>query len=213
MGAGVDLAVLAYTIIGVAGQPLDITLGFALPEVEVAPFASTTILPPVGIPGTSTRGPDTGVFNTTPTGSIVFAMRPGQAAPASTFQTYLSINAGVDANRWDFGCQAGSNNLILTRVVGGTGNSTATAGTQVPGSMVRGVVTWDNAGNGAAKVQGGTYRLSTAGPTEIISGRLGNRVSGAAALFGTIAYAQLLPNRYLSEAAMDAEIAKLSGYT
>ena len=188
-------------------------LFIGLPAIEQGAFISSAMLPPAGTSAVSTRGPDTGVFNTTPTGSIVFAMRPGQAAPASTFQTYLSINAGVDANRWDFGCQAGSNNLILTRVVGGTGNSTATAGTQVPGSMVRGVVTWDNAGNGAAKVQGGTYRLSTAGPTEIISGRLGNRVSGAAALFGTIAYAQLLPNRYLSEAAMDAEIAKLSGYT
>ncbi|CAB4150704.1 hypothetical protein UFOVP568_59, partial [uncultured Caudovirales phage] len=188
-------------------------LFIGLPAIEQGAFISSAMLPPAGTSAVSTRGPDTGVFNTTPTGSIVFAMRPGQAAPASTFQTYLSVNAGGDANRWDFGCQAGSNNLILTRVVGGTGNSTATAGTQVPGSMVRGVVTWDNAGNGAAKVQGGTYRLSTAGPTEIISGRLGNRVSGAAALFGTIAYAQLLPNRYLSEAAMDAEIAKLSGYT
>ena len=75
--------------------------------------------------------------------------------------------------------------------------------------MVIGVLTWDSAGNGAVKVQGGTYRSSSSGPTGMVSGRLGNRISGAAALFGTIAYAELIPNRYLSEAEMDTILSNL----
>lgn len=209
IGASVDGSLSTYTINVVAGQPMDITLGLALPEVEVAPFASSTILPPAGTTATSTRGPDTGVFNTTPTGALVFAMRPGQAAPASTNQVYVTVNAGSDANRWEFGCQPAGNNLLLTRVVGGTGNNTASVGTQVPGGMVIGVLTWDSAGNGAVKIQGGTYRSFSSGPTGIISGRLGNRISGAAALFGGISYAELIPNRYLSEAEMDTILSNL----
>jgi hypothetical protein len=213
MGLSVDSAILAYTIIGVAGQPMDITIGYALPEVEVAAFASSTILPPVGTPGISTRGADTGQFSVTPTGAFVFAMRPGQASPTSTNQVYVTVNDGTDGNRWEFVCPPAGNNLLLTRVVGGTGNNTPSVGTQVPGSMVIGVLTWDSTGNAAVKIQGGTYRSSSSGPTGIVSGRLGNRISGAAALFGTIAYSQLIPNRYLTEAEMDSEIAKLSGYT
>lgn len=184
-------------------------LFIGLPQIEQGAFISSAILPPVSTSAVSTRGADTGQFNVTPAGAFVFAMRPGQAAPTSTFQTYLSINDGGDGNRWEFGCQAASNNLILTRVVGGTGNSTPTAGTQVPGGMVIGVFTWDSAGNGAVKVQGGTYRTSTSGPTGMISGRLGNRISGASALFGGIAYAEVLPNRYLSEAEMDTILSNL----
>ncbi|CAB4163638.1 hypothetical protein UFOVP810_38 [uncultured Caudovirales phage] len=213
MGAGVDSAIIAYTIIGVAGQPMDITLGLALPEVELAPFSSSAILPPIGAPAISTRGADTGRFNVTPTGSIVFAARPGQAAPTGFSQVFMSVNDGFDSNRWDFVCVPGGNDIRLQRVVANIGSNTASLGTQVPGTMIYCAMSWDSVGNGAAKTRGGTYRTIASGPTGMTGGRLGNRISGLASLFGSIAYVAVLPNRYLTEAEMDVELAKLVGYT
>lgn len=199
----------------VTGVASDTTLAFGWHNVELASFGSTHILPAAGVPAASTRGADTGVATLlagTGAGSLVFAMRPRQAAGA-TAQVYLSVSAGADADRIEIVNLASGNDMRMTRVVTSVGTSTTTLGNQVPGSMTVGVVSWDGSGNAAAKIRGGTYRSIGSITTGMTQARIGNRVSGAAALFGAVGWLDELPGRYLTEAQMDVEIAKLARFT
>jgi hypothetical protein len=56
--AGATFIYAELTFVITNGQPVDGTVDFIAPQLELGPAASTPILPPVGTPGASTRGAD-----------------------------------------------------------------------------------------------------------------------------------------------------------
>jgi hypothetical protein len=175
-------------------------------QVEVGAFAST------GIPTTGaaaiTRGADTGIFNLFGSaGTIAFSAVPGQAAPAGVDQTLYTVNDGTDANRLSVVNLAGGNSIVLRRVVAGAVTDSAAIGTQTPGTLLRGVLTWSGT-DAAAKIQGGTWRTQSSTSGGFIRGRLGNIIAGSSPLFGTMGWGDLLP-RSVSEAEADAIMARI----
>jgi hypothetical protein len=171
-------------------------------------FGSTPVLPPAGAPALATRGTDTGIFSLFGgAGTIAFSAVPGQAAPAGVDQTLYSINDGTDANRLSIVNVAGGNSIVLRRVVGGAVTDSAAIGTQTPGTLLRGVLTWSGT-TASAKLQGGTWRTQTSTSGGFTLGRQGNIIAGTSALFGVFGWGDLLP-RSVSEAEADAIMARI----
>jgi hypothetical protein len=174
---------------------------------DAAPFASSAILA-ASEPNTATRGTDTGIFNLFGSaGTIAFSAVPGQAAPAGVDQTFYSINNGADADRLSIVNVAGGNSVVLRRVVAGAVTDSAAIGTQTPGTLLRGVLTWSGT-DAAAKLQGGTWRTQASTSGGFIRGRLGNIIAGSSPLFGTLGWGDLLP-RSVTEAEADAIMARI----
>jgi hypothetical protein len=155
-----------------------------------------------------TRGSDTGVFNLFGSaGTIAFSAVPGQAAPTGLDQTLYTINDGTDANRLSVVNVAGGNSIVLRRVVAGAVTDSAAIGTQTPGTLLRGVLTWSGT-TASAKLQGGTWQTQTSTSGGFTLGRLGNIIAGSSPLFGTLGWGDLLP-RSVTEAEADAIMARI----
>jgi hypothetical protein len=174
-------------------------------DFQAGTFASSTI-PTTGT--AATRGADTGIFSLFGSaGTIAFSAVPGQAAPAGVDQTFYSINNGADADRLSIVNVAGGNSIVLRRVVGGAVTDSAAIGTQTPGTLLRGVLTWSGT-TASAKLQGGTWRTQTSTSGGFTLGRMGNIIAGSSPLFGTMGWGDLLP-RSVSEAEADAIMARI----
>lgn len=175
---------------------------------EAAPYSGTYI--PTAASAV-TRGADTyavSLLRPSAAGAMLLALRPQQAAPTGVDQ--IAAQIGTDTDRLMLRCVAGGNTLRLSREASGGGlvDAVGDLGTQTPGTMARLALTWDGAGNAWAKLAGGTWRTVAGVPMALTGARLANRVDGARAWGGTIAWVDEIPT-LISEGQADAYLAAL----
>lgn len=181
------------------GQVCDYTLRVSLPQIELAPFASSPILPPVGTPGTTTRLADS---LSTPLSSLGIAANgactivgtctlPQLALGAA--QIAVEINDGTTANRIGVRNTAGTSTLVLYRITAGAyaeAPSPLTIPLNVP---IRFAMSLDGAGRGAVSFNGSAVQSFTGGPTVLTTFRVGGTVGATATLNGYISRLEYLP--------------------
>jgi len=184
-----------------SGATVDCTLRIGWPQVEMAPFASSPILPAVGTPAASTRGADLvsatlaslGIGANGASTVLMSAMLP-QAAVSPTNAVLLQIDDGTDINRFLIRNDFGTNNLggvWFTSVGSGV---TGSAGTFVAGTPFRIGATIDGSGRIAASFNGNAPVEVTGGPVSGLTRlRLGNTASGTVSMFGEVGHVRVLP--------------------
>ncbi|MGX9962492.1 hypothetical protein ACVFYP_04170 [Roseomonas sp. F4] len=184
-------------VIGLAvaiGAVIDITFDVFWPQMELAGFASTPVLPAVGTPAASTRGADlvslplASLGVTGPCTMLWRGVMP-QAAPVGASQVVMQADTGVDTARWVVINLAGTNTIRLA----GSGGLTADLGTMTPGTPFTVGVAADGAGRVAGWMTGGTVQVLNGAPTGLTTLRLGNNASNTAAQFGEVSRLGFLP--------------------
>ncbi len=179
-------------------------------QFEVAAFASTPILPPVGTPGASTRGSDIvtaplASLGVSSQGTFLGTFMLPQAAPASANQFLIQIENGNDVYRV-FNI-TGAPSIRGGRVTSGV-TSTVTLADMTPGTAFRVGFTFDSAGRMALSMEGAAPTIVTGGPAGMVTLRVGNNTGNAAPMFGECRFFQAIP-RALSDAELAAAVAAL----
>ncbi|WP_043836060.1 hypothetical protein [Muricoccus aerilatus] len=190
-----------YYSMGVTtGGPVDITLRFACPQLELGGLASTPVLPAAGTPASSTRTADVPVFSLNATraaaGTLVGTfMLPAVSTAAADVQGLLVLDDGTDANRFGLRKPGGAATLQPFRSVSGTLTSGSSIQTLAPGVAIRAALAWDTSGI-VACCNGGTV-VSLAGAIPAVSRLLighGASTLGQGA-FGEVGPLDLHPTR------------------
>lgn len=200
-GSGATGANVSFTFGYASGVAVDATFDICAAQVEQGAFASTPVLPPVGTPGTSTRGTDLVSTALTSLGigtqgacTILGSFMLPQAAPAGADQMLLQVDGGSDANRFRLRNAAGGSGISAGQVTGGSGSDATGLGSITPGTPFRAGITIDGAGRIAACLNGGTVHAVTGGPTSgLTTLRLGNNAANTAAMFGEVGSLASLP--------------------
>ncbi|OYW07611.1 MAG: hypothetical protein B7Z53_05975, partial [Rhodospirillales bacterium 12-71-4] len=109
-----------------SGVAYDWTDTYLLPQLELGPFASTPILPPIGTPGASTRGADLvsaslGSLGIGTSGActILWSGVIPQAAPAAHSLRLFQVDNGGDTQVFGVRVSASTSNLSLYRYAAG----------------------------------------------------------------------------------------------
>jgi hypothetical protein len=187
---------ISYT----AGVAYNEVIRIAFPSMELAPFASTPMLPPAGAPAAAERAADVpawsppGGFGTQGT-VVVKAMLP-QLAVFGASQGLWQIDDGTDQNRLQLrNTSAGS---AITGVVDINGVTVATLspGNMAPGTPFRAAFAWA-AGDQALCLGGGAVQTATAalpaGLARMLLGHASTQLNRAA--FGEIELVDYAPTR------------------
>jgi hypothetical protein len=200
------------------GAAYDFVLTIGLPQLELGPFASTPILPPVGTPGAATRGTD---ILTAPLSALGIADNGAcavlwrgvfSATNIGTQQAIASVEDGSN-NRYEIRLGAAGIPEII-RVTASTPSFANFGGVApTPGDTIRAGMSIDGAGRLAGVFVGynsGAALAVTGGPTSgLTTFRHGTSQTGAArAMWGETHTLTVLP-RVLSDAELQAAVAAL----
>ncbi len=185
---------LRYTM--TSGVTYAETLRIVFPQLELTPFASTIILPPLGTPGTSTRGQDnlTSNFSTlfpTGVGTVLASFMLPQNA-VSVDQMLFDISDGTVNNRIRVRNVAGGATIVAGRVIGGVGTDATTLGSMTAGTLFRVGLTFDGT-TITANFNGGSNQTVSGQPTGLTTLRVGNNSAGTNPMFGECGYFDVLP--------------------
>lgn len=189
------------------------TLDVAWPQVEVAAFASSVVLPPVDTPGASTRNADivshtlAGLgLQANGAGTILLRGTLPQSAPTGVNQMLFQVDDGTDDNRYVVRNGGGGNNIDLLNVVGGVAGSALRLGTMTPGTAFSVGVVCDGNGRVAGAFNASAAQVITSGPssglTRLLEGSSGT-AGGSEAMFGTVSRLAVLP-RIVSDAELQS---------
>jgi hypothetical protein len=198
-----------------SGDAIDATVRFYAPQLELGPFASTPILPPVGTPGASTRGTD---ILTAPLGSLDIADNGActvlwrgvvNVIGAGDTQTIAGIDDGTENNRHDMRLSLAGFPQIVRFTGGVLAAATPSGGPFSPNATIRAGMTIDGLGRLAASFNGGAVTAVTGGPTSGLT-LFNHGISRAAVrpLWGETHTLTVLP-RVLSDADLQAAVAAL----
>lgn len=166
VGASVDNVLIVYSLNGVAGQPLDITIGWALPDIALAPFAApySPILPPINTPGVTTRLADNLTAPLASLGipasgacTIVGTFVLPQLASSLAQQFLLQIEQDGN-NRIFVRNTAGTNTVTLQRVTGGAFAEISTPVVVAANTPIKIALSNDGAGRASLSVDGSSVR-------------------------------------------------------
>lgn len=190
------------------------TLDVAWVQMEVGNFASSSILPPVGTPGASTRGADLVTATLASLGiggngacTVLWSGMIPQAAPAGVNQIIARLDDGTFNNAFTLRNTAGGSSIEAVRVNAGAGSS-ATVGTMSVATPFRAGMTIDGAGRIASSLNGATAVAVTGGPTGgLLTFSLGQGLGGSN-MFGETAACRVLPY-VLSDADLASAVAGL----
>lgn len=168
-------------------------IGWPTREMDVA-FASTPILPPVGVPGASTRGADVLTASLSALGvsgsalcGVYGAVNVPLAGIVGSDRNVAQVDGGADTARFRIRNISGTQALTGGRVTGGVAVDPASAGDCPPGVTVRWGVALGGNGRIASFVSNGINRAAAGGPTSgLTTLRLGNNAAGTAPLFGEL---------------------------
>jgi len=214
-GASAARVSFGLSVAFLSGTTANCRVQFLWPQIELAAFASSPILPAAGSPAASTRGADLVEASLAAMGvsgacTILWSGMLPQAAPAGLDQTLLTLSDGTDANRIRLRNTAGGTSIVGGRVTGGSSADAPAAGSMVPGTGLRAGLTHNGAGRAAFSVNGAAAQAVTGGPGGFTKLHLGNNVGGTAAMFGETLLLRVLPQG-LSDAALAAAVAALPG--
>lgn len=184
----------------VAGDVVEASVFVGWPQLELAAFASSPILPSPGTLAASSRAADVPVW--VPPGTfgrqgtvVVKAMLP-QLAPFGASQGLWQIDDGTDQNRLQL--RNTSAGTAITGVVeaGGTTLATLSAGNMTPGVPFRAAFTWAE-GSQALCLGGGAVQAASAalppGLARMLVGHASTQLNRAA--FGEIELVDYRPTR------------------
>jgi hypothetical protein len=171
-----------------SGVVIDITLRFAAPQWEIAPWVGTPVLPPAGTPGASTRGSD----NLTAPYAALFPSGQGtllgsfvlpNAASAAGEQVLFDLNDGTINNRITMRNIGGGAVIQHSRVIAGAAANATSVGSMTPGTLFRVGLSWDGA-QILGCLNGGAVQSVSGIPSGLTVARLGATVTGAGAMTG-----------------------------
>lgn len=191
-----------------SGQVIDSTVAVGLFQCELAPFASSPILPAVGSPASATRVADTLTLPLSAAGigaagacTIFGEYLLPQQCPQGVNQVLLSIDDGTANNRYRLLNSNSTAQIRAARSLAGA-NLEATVGTMIPGVAFRAALRIDGAGNIAASFNGGAVATVAGGPTAGLSTlRIGHSEAGTNQANGFIKRVGIIP-RVVSDAAL-----------
>ncbi len=197
------------------GQPINVTLRISNVQLEAGAFASTLILPASGAAGPATRGADivtaTLASLAVPASGACTVLWSGmipQAAPSGINQNIARIDDGTTSNTISLRNGAGSSNIDVLRVTGGSPVG-ALAGTMTAGTPFRAGLAVDGAGRVAGSFNGGAVAAVTGAPTSgLTTLRLGADSGTGGNLFGETAAFRVLPY-VLSDTDLQAAVAAM----
>lgn len=183
------------------------TIRIAVPQHELASFASTPILP--ATTGSATRGADllSAPLNGARRGLVLWSGLWGQNAPSGVDQMALQIDDGTDANRFRVRNAGGGATVVAGRVASSASADLTSLGNMTAGAMTALGLAFDlDTGAYKAVLRGGTVRSGTGGPTSATRLRFGTDAAGANAQFGEIGDADFIPGVYPSDAEIAARV-------
>jgi hypothetical protein len=163
-----NVAAVIYSILPyvTAGAVVDVTLRVAAPQLEMAAFASSPVLPPAGAPGASTRAADLPLWS--PAGGfgnrgtlVVRAMLP-QIAPFGASQGLWQLDDGTDQNRLQLRNTSAGSAITGVVDVGGSTVATLAGGSMAAGQPFRAAFAWAP-GDQALCLSGGSLQTAAAG--------------------------------------------------
>ena len=198
---------LPYT----AGVPIDISVFRALPQLELGAFASSPILPPVGVPGVTTRLADNAAAPLAALGipasgacTLVGRFMMPQVN-SGTSHTIAQIDNGSSANRFVAYNSASATALRIGRQNAGAFLAAPDLGALTAGAPFRLALTIRGDGSVAGSLNGGVVQSVTGGPTTGMTVLNIGQGPGGDSIFGTINTLRVLPR-----SVSDAELQFLS---
>ncbi|WP_424133846.1 hypothetical protein [Roseomonas chloroacetimidivorans] len=179
-----------------AGQVCNEVFRIFAPQLELAPFASSLILPPVGTPALTTRANDLATYLLTAAhrqrGTLVGTFMLPQAAGAD-IQCLLSLDPNNSGNRLTIQNSSNGAQLRGVQIIAGATAQTSVLATFTPSVPFRAAIAWD--ATGVSWCVMGSAVSTLAGLPEIDRLRLGNDVLGQRAAFGEFGVLDLYPTR------------------
>jgi len=195
-----------------ATATVDVTLRIGLVNHTLGSVLSSPVLPPIGTPGSATRGADVvgsslaalgiGVngASTVLWGGVVPAFLP------SGFHTLACLDDNSISNRMTMRINQSTGQLEAMRALNGVA-ATANAGAVTAGVSFKAGITLDGSGRVAASLNGGAVAAVTGGPASGLSRfRLGNIADLSTPLLGEVKRLRVLPFTV-----SDAELQSLVG--
>ncbi|MBO1080742.1 phage head spike fiber domain-containing protein [Roseomonas haemaphysalidis] len=197
-----SVATIGFSILPavVAGAAVDFTLRVSAPQVELAAFASSPVLPPPGTPAASTRAADLplwappGGFGTQGT-LVVRAVLP-QIAPFGASQGLWQLDDGTDQNRLQLRNTSAGSAITGVVDVGGSTVATLSGGNMAVGQPFRAAFAWAP-GDQALCLSGGTLQSAAAalppGLARLLVGHASGQLNRAA--HGEVELVEYRPSR------------------
>lgn len=195
-----------------SGVAYDWTLTLGWPQIELAASSASTVLPPVGTPGASTRGADlvTAALASLGIGAngACTLLWSGVLPSAVATTGVIQIDDGGNNNRYVVYAVSGGTELRLRRQIAAAasevtmGNYTAST----PFSLGMAV---DGAGNVSALINGGAMANRTGGPVAgLTTMRLGGIATIGAEMFGETTNFRVVP-RVVSDSELQQLVMEL----
>lgn len=132
-----------------------------------------------------------------------------QAAPSGIPQLLVQVDDGGANNRFMLRNATGTSAVAVNRVAGGAVAGDNGVGTFVAGTIFAAGLTIDGAGRIAGYAGSGPVATRTGGPSSgLTTIRVGVDSAGSSALFGEIAYLDIIP-RAVSDAQLQALVAAM----
>lgn len=192
---------------------IDCTFRIAAPHLEQGAFNSSQIFPPVGTPGTSTRGVDLvsstlanlGIAATGACTVLWSGVVPNFIAGAT--HTIACLDDGSVNNRFTMRVDQASGQLQAQRSLAGA-STTANAGAVTAGAAIKGGMAINGSGRAAVSLNGGVVAAVTGGPSSgLTQSRLGNIFDGSAPMWGETSQFRILP--FVSDAELQSLVSAL----
>jgi hypothetical protein len=173
-----------------AGVTYNEVVRLVAPQLELAPFASSLILPAAGALSATTRAADVPTFAISSAlqgrGTLVGTFMLPQAAPAGVDLGLLQLDDGSDNNRLLLRGVAGGGTIGALAVSGGSVTATLTGAAVTPGTPFRAALAWGSGGV-AMCLAGGAVQSAATLPAGLARLLIGHATTGLArAAFGEI---------------------------
>jgi hypothetical protein len=182
------------------GVQYDFTLRFGAPQLELAAFPSSLMLPAAGTPVVSTRSADILTHPLAARSRARGAAIVTLVLQGSVTQGVLLLTDGTDDNRLMVRNDS-ANTLTLWGVIGGSAANAVIAGNFTPGTPFKLGLSWNENG-GTASLSGGAV-AKKAGLPPLTSLRIGRGDSGNTSMFGELGDLTLYPTS-LSDAQLQS---------
>jgi hypothetical protein len=194
--------------------PVNTSIFLGWPQREqLAAFAATPILPPIGTPGASTRGADLVSASLSDLGvgsngacTVLWTGRIPQNAPASADQAIFQIDTGATTDRHFVFNAAGGASIQLVCQVSGSTVGSGTAGTMTAGTLFRLGLSADGAGRVALCFNGATPVAVTGAASSALTRLLVGTGTGSDEMFGETTRFAVLPGS-MPDAELQAAVA------
>lgn len=198
--SGIAYVRLNWRLNYTSGVTYNEVIRIAFPTLEMAPFASSPMLPPAGTLAAADRAADVPVW--APAGGfgtqgtlVVGAMLP-QIAPFGASQGLWQIDDGTDQNRIQLRNTSAGSAITGVVDIGGSTLATLSAGNMTPGIPFRAAFAWAP-GDQALCLGGGEVQTAAAalptGLTRLLVGHASTQLNRAA--FGEVELVEYRPTR------------------